>query len=275
VLSRAQDRFAHVTRAQGEWSPATAGGNAESPRYPSNPQFSLSLSEEADLLLLLETSDPDLPVHIKLFWSDGKRVSTVRKRDIITDSGDYRRGCVVAETNHLGKGVYTIVCSTFAVDQVARFSLWVSSTHQCQVKTLRSEAAGRLPVISDIGVLSPGIDRITATLKVPRLTRVKLVARSRNATIGNRLVTPSPMLMTVELGQGPYKEVLASSEGGEYSDAVAGIRMSDFDIRPEDGQQGGIWIAIERLGGPGGQVTDLVDVEALGEERVEIGEWTT
>ncbi|KAL1970516.1 hypothetical protein VTN77DRAFT_4160 [Rasamsonia byssochlamydoides] len=275
TISRAQDKFAHVAQVHGGWSPATAGGNAESPRYPSNPQFSLQLSEAADVSILLETSEPDLAVHVKLFWSDGKRISTVRKRDIIADSGDYRRGCAVAETDQLGKGSYTIVCSTFAPDQVAKFTLWVSSTSPCDVKALPSEAAGRHAVISDIGVFAPGTDRILAPLRVPRLTRVKLIARCRESFIGNRSVAASPMLMTVELGQGPYKTILGSSEGGEYSDAVSGIRVDDFDIRPEDEQRGGIWIVIERIGGPGGQVEDHVEVEALGEERVEIGEWTT
>lgn len=272
-LTCAHDRYSYKIQADGEWSPTTAGGNAESPRYPSNPQFNLQLEEEADLSIVVEVSDPELAVHVKLFWSNGKRVATVRRRDIVTDSGDYRRGCVVAAKDNVAKGFYTIVCSTFAPDQVARFKLWILSTRQCQVKALPPEAAGRLPVLSAIGVFPPGTDRILAPLRVPRLTRVKFIARSRNALIGNRAVTPSPMMMTIELGQGPYKQVIATSEEGEYSDAMAGIRVDDIDLRPEDEQKGGIWIVIERIGGPEGQVTDYVDVEALGEERVEIGEW--
>ena len=96
-------------------------------------------------------------------------------------------------------------------------------------------------MISDIGVLPPGTDRIMAPLSIPRLTRIKFVARSRESTIGNRRVASSPMLMTIERGQGPYKEILASSENGEYSDAISGIRVPDVDIRPEYQQQGGIW----------------------------------
>jgi calpain-7 len=275
ALKPAEDKFLHTHQIEGEWSPITGGGNTESPRYPSNPQYALQLTEAADVLMLLETSTPDLAVHTKLFWSDGKRVSAMKKRDIITDSGHYRPGCVVAETDQLRPGSYTVVCSTFLPDQIAKFNLWVFSTQKCHLKALPSEAAGRLAVISDIGMLLPGTDRILAPLKVSRLTRLKLIARSRNSTIGTRHVTASPMLMTVELGQGPYKEILATSENGEYSDAIAGIRVPDFDARPEYAAEGGIWIVIERIGGPGGQVTDCIDVEALGEERVEIGEWIT
>lgn len=272
-LARAQDRYSHVAKLHAAWTSKTAGGNAESARYPSNPQFSLRLSETADVSILLETPEPDLAIHVKLFWSNGKRVATVRKRDIITDSGDYRRGCAVAETNSLGKGLYTIVCSTFAPDQLGNFTLWVSTTSQCEVKPLPAEAAGRRAVISDIGIFPPGTDRILASLRVPRLTRVKLIARSRNSMIGDRAVAPSPMLMTVELGQGPYKEILATSEDGDYSDAASGIRIEDVDLQPELERRGGVWIVIERIGGPGGQVEDHIEVEALSEERVEIGEW--
>lgn len=275
VLKSAEDKFLHTYQMESEWSPITAGGNTESPRYPSNPQHVLQVSDKADVLILMETPEPDLAVHAKLFWSDGKRVSTVKKRDIVTDSGHYRPGCVVAETEQLRPGSYTLVCSTFLPDQFAKFNIWVFSTKKCQVKALPSEAAGRLAVLSDVGMLPPGIDRIFASLTVSRLTRLKLIARSRNSTIGTRHVTSSPMLLTVELGQGPYKEVLASSENGEYSDAVSGIRVPDFDVRPEYAEKGGIWIVIERIGGPVGQVTDCVDVEALGEDRVEIGGWIT
>ena len=57
----------------------------------------------------------------------------MRSRDIIADSGDYRRGCALAETKSLDKGTYTIVCSTFAPDQLGRFTLWISSTIPCVV----------------------------------------------------------------------------------------------------------------------------------------------
>ena len=91
--------------------------------------------------------------------------------------------------------------------------------------------------------------------------------------IGDHPVGPSPALMTLELGQGPYKETLATSEDGNHSDAISGVRVEDFDIKPGLEEKGGAWIVIERIGGPGGQVEDHFEVEALAEERVEIGEW--
>jgi hypothetical protein len=79
--------------------------------------------------------------------------------------------------------------------------------------------------------------------------------------------------MTVELGQGPYKKTLAVSEDGTHCDAPSGVRVDDFDLSPSPDLHRKIWIVIERIGGPGGQVEDHFEIEALAEERVEIGEW--
>ncbi|PLB37237.1 calpain-like protease PalBory [Aspergillus candidus] len=272
-IAPAQNKYKYVTKVQGSWTGSMAGGNAESPRYPQNPQFAMKVSSATDVSLLLECPETEIATHIKLFWSNGNRVARVRSRDIITDSGDYRRGGCLAEKQTLDEGIYTIVCSTFAPDQLGRFTLWISSSYPCKVDPLAPEAAGRLASISDIGILPPGSDRMLAPLRVPRLTRIKLIARSRQSLIGNHPVGPSPVLMTVELGQGPYKEILASSEDGHHSDAISGVRVSDFDLQPGLENQGGVWIVLERIGGPGGQVEDHFEVEALAEERVDFGEW--
>ncbi|KAL4979482.1 calpain-like protease palB [Aspergillus desertorum] len=272
-ISHAPNKYMCVSKVQGSWTPITAGGNAESARYSLNPQFSIAFSDATDILIVLEPSDPELATHVKLFWSGGKRIARVRSRDIVADSGDYRRGGSLAEKQYLDPGKYTIVVSTFAPDQVGSFTLWVSTNISCEVTQLPSEAAGRLAVLSNIGVLLPGQDRMLAPLTTHRLTRVKLIARSRDARIGDQPVGPSPVLMTVELGQGPYKEILATSEDGDYSDSISGVRVEDFDLQPSLEERGGVWIVLERIGGPGGQVEDHFEVEALGEERVEIGEW--
>jgi hypothetical protein len=265
------DKYLCLTKATGSWTGMTAGGNAESSRYHSNPQFSLQISQKTDVSILLETTEAELATHVKLFWSNGQRISRVRNRDIIADSGDYRRGCALAETNSLDKGTYTIVCSTFAPDQLGRFTLWISSTIPCVVQQLASESAGRRAVLSDIGVLPPGKDRMLTSLRVSRLTRIRLIVRNKRSTIGSRAVAPSPVLMTVELGQGPYKEILATSEDGTHSDTASGVRIDDFDLYPN--VERSVWIVVERIGGPGGQVEDHFEVEALAEEKVEIGKW--
>nr|KMM70327.1 PALB protein [Coccidioides posadasii RMSCC 3488] len=269
----ATEKYAHVRKVQAAWTLSTAGGNAESERYPLNPQFKLKVSEKCDVAVLLETDNGDLATHVKIFWSKGERVAEVRLRDIVCDSGDYRRGFALAEADAMTKGTYTIVCSTFAPDQLGKFTLRVSSTHPCEVTPLPREGAGRLLMSSGLGVLSPGIDRILAPITVSRLSRLKLVARRKGSWIGHRTVAPSPILMTLELGQGPYKEILAASGDGDFSDLVTGARIESVDLQPELGLRGGVWLVVERVGGPGGQVEDHIEVEILSEERVEIGRW--
>ncbi|EEP81837.1 PALB protein [Uncinocarpus reesii 1704] len=272
-IAPATEKYAHVRRFQAAWTLSTAGGNAESERYPSNPQFKLKIVEDCDVAVLLETENTELATHVKIFWSNGERVSEVRSRDIVCDSGDYRRGFALAEGDAMIKGTYTLVCSTFAPDQLGKFTLRVSSTQPCEVKPLPREGAGRLVMSTGLGTFSPGTDRILTPITALRLSRLKLIARRKGSWIGNRVVAPSPILMTLELGQGPYKEILAASGGGDFSDTNTGARIERVDLHPDMGDNGGIWLVVERVGGPGGQVTDHIEVEILSEERVEVGAW--
>ncbi|KAK2765382.1 cysteine protease [Arachnomyces sp. PD_36] len=272
-ISHATEKYPNISKIQGAWTVSTAGGNADSPKYGCNPQFSLRVLEKSGIVVLLETEDAGLATHVKVLWSNGKRVATVRPRDTLTDSGDYRPSCSMAEMGEMMRGKYTVVCSTFAPDQIGRFTLWVFSAAKCELKALPAESAGRLAVKSKLGVFVPGHDRILAPLTVPRLTRVKAIARLKSAFVEDKPLSSSHMLMTIEMGQGPYKDILASSGGGDFGDAAPGLRIEDVDLRPGYEQRGGVWLVVERIGTPGGQVEEAVEVEFLCEERIEIGDW--
>lgn len=274
-ITQATEKYSHARKAQAAWTTHTAGGNAESERYPSNPQFKLQIFEKCDISILLESGNPDLAIHGKIYWSHGQRVSTVRIRDIVADSGDYRRGVSLIEHEDMIPGSYTIVCSTFAPDQLGKFTLTASTTSACALTPLPAEGAGQLSIISTPGIFPPGTDRILAQLTVPRLTRLRLVGRRKGSSVGARAVAPSPMLMTIELGQGPYKEILAASGDGNFIDAVSGFRIEQVDLQPGLEHRGGIWLVVERIGGPGAQVRDAIDVEIFAEERVAVGPWGT
>ncbi|OAX80560.1 hypothetical protein ACJ72_05105 [Emergomyces africanus] len=273
AISQATEEYGHIKKLPAAWTTSTAGGNSDSARYPTNPQFRIDILEPCDIAVILETEDPELAVHVKIVWSNGQRVSSIRSRDVAFDSGDYRRGCAFAESSHLDKGSYTAVCSTFAPDQLGKFTLWIKTTKACIVRPLPAEGAGKLSILSDIGEMPPGTDRILAPVSTPRLARIKAIVRHKGSWAGARSVAPSPILMTLELGQGPYKDVLASSNDGNFSDAVSGIRIEEFDLQPDFEHRGGLWLVVERVGGPGGQVHDTLELEILSEERVVIGPW--
>ncbi|KAK2747515.1 cysteine protease [Myotisia sp. PD_48] len=273
TLAPAKEKYPYVKKLQTAWTQLTAGGNAQSEKYPENPQFQLQVLERCAITVLLETENPDLATHVTILWSKGMRVTCARSRDVVADSGDYRRAFALAETEEMARGLYTIVCSTFFPDQLAKFTLSIFTTQPCSIKPLPAEGAGRLVINSGLGILPPGSDRILAPITTPRLARLKLICRRRGSWIGTRTAAPSPILMTLELGQGPYKDILAGSGEGKFSDDVKGARIEAVDLQPEFEHQGGIWLVIERIGGPGGQVEDHVEVEILSEESINIGPW--
>ncbi|KAH9820918.1 putative peptidase C2 family protein, partial [Teratosphaeria destructans] len=176
-LGEAKHRYAYASNLTAEWTSETAGGNAHSPFYSTNPQFTLTLSHKTAVSILLETAADELHVHVKLVHSGGKRVHAITKRDIITDSKDYRRGCCVAEVGAVDPGQYTIICSTFEAGQTADFTLHVESSTPSHVTLLPREGAGRLRLeLSSIGFKHQQT-RIAAPLVPQKLVTFSAVAR--------------------------------------------------------------------------------------------------
>ncbi|PQE13110.1 PALB protein [Rutstroemia sp. NJR-2017a BBW] len=274
AVQPAQDSLIHCTSHGGAWTSRTAGGNAGAASYPSNPQFSISVSTTTDMALVLEADREDLAVHVTMIWAGGERVTVVNARDIVGASGDYRRGCALAELQNVAAGKYTIVCSTFEAGETGNFVLRVRSSARCEIRPVLAETAGRLVNRLPNLIFPDGVDRMLAPVAISRLTRVRIVAKA-----GNAMRWPTPpktrpsLKLCLERGQGPNKVVLVSSGDGDFSDAPAGIRTADIDLSPEMTRLGGIWIVVERLGGRIGY--DEVLVEVLTDSQVDVGAWGT
>ncbi|OAT14570.1 cysteine protease PalB [Blastomyces gilchristii SLH14081] len=253
-ISHATEEYGHVRKLPAAWTTSTAGGNTDSARYPTNPQFRIDILEPCNISVILETEDPELAAHVK------RRLPP---------------GCAFAEHFGLTNGSFTAVCSTFAPNQPGKFTLLIKTTKPCIVKPLPAEGAGQLSIVSDIGIFPPGTNKILAPITTSRLARITAIVRHKGSWTGTRSVAPSPILMTLELGQGPYKGILSSSGDGSFSNAVSGIRIEDFDLQPDFEQRGGLWLVVERVGGLGSQVHDTIELEILSEERVAIGPWGT
>ncbi|KAK6601605.1 PALB protein [Botrytis cinerea] len=208
----------------GSWTARTAGGNASSPSYPSNPQFSITVTEPTDIMLVLEADKEDIAVHVTMIWASGQRVTVINSRDIVGGSGDYRRGCALAELHNIAAGKYTIVCSTFQAGEIGNFTLRVKSSSKCEIRPVLAETAGRLNA-------SP--------ITVVRLTRLRFVAKTRMENRPPPTISRPSLRVSIEKGQGPNKILLASSNEGEFSDAAAGIRTRDIDISSEMNRMGG------------------------------------
>ncbi|XXG96534.1 ADP/ATP carrier protein [Hypoxylon texense] len=180
----AEPARAHYVEVRGSWTRRTAGGNAASPAYLQNPQFRVTVPRPGGpLSLLLSTAREDLPVHVALVWAGGRRVAAVGNRDLVVTSGDYRRGCALAESSSpVDAGSYTVVCSTFDPGQLADFTLRVGSDVPCAVAPVPADAAGRLRMrLPDLefrgggGGGSGGKRKKRAAVSAARLTRASVV----------------------------------------------------------------------------------------------------
>ena len=300
TLKEAQDEYPQRYTLSSAWTRANAGGNSDSPNYYLNPQFRLSLNNAQKLALVLRLVAPrsdersttsarssEINAKVLVVFSDGSRIIRLRLRDVLAHSGDYRRGSAVIETQ-LGAGKYTVICSTFEPNQHADFCLdlhYSSSDTQHPLSLLPTEGAGRLSLKSTPAIFSNGTNRLLAPLQVLRMTRGTFVTRQRTST--NTRAQLSLFKMTLEHGQGPYKQVIASSEidDEEFSSIGSGLRVDDLDLQPSMSapETGGLWLVMERLAQGGGRDDaedgaasrrdEVVEVEMFVDERVELGAW--
>lgn len=198
-LEPAKDRYDYSRPYEAAWNGTSLGGNdASFATQYEDPQFSLSVEQRSDIALVLETLHEDIPIRVALVWCDGDcgeeasqstcrttSAMTTTSRDMVGDSGDYRRGgCAVAEFRELRKGLYTIICSTFEDTRQhgrCKFTLHVGSTsNSCAVRRLPSETAGRRSITLSGGFPS-GSSRLAAPLWCSRMTRLRLVARYKQS----------------------------------------------------------------------------------------------
>jgi calpain-7 len=273
----------HVHSLTGAWTRSTAGGNSDSRRYLQNPQFQVEVKSLTRVALILNVLSPETSeeakIHVKVLvaFSSGGRITRLRSGDIVSSSGDYRRGSAVVQTK-LEKGNYAIICSTFDPDQHSSFRLDVlsPSLQALRVIALPAESSGRHSIISSPATFSSTTNRLLAPLSIRRLSRAIFIMRPRSPSTSKSV---SLFKMTLEQGQGPYKRILASSQDEEedFSSITADIRIEDIRLRPEMDQpsSGGLWLVVERMAQLSSNTNahDIVQVEILADERVELGGW--
>ena len=270
TLQEAPDHYTYSITRDMDWTYTTAGGNMNSPAYYANPQTSLSVQKRSDIAVLIASEHEDYSVHVKLIWASDKRATHITKKDIVGDSGDYRKGSALAEMRGVDPGIYTIVCSTFESGQYGKFSITVRSMTECTLKHVPLEGAGCLVKTVPRPSFIAGLDRVLAPIMVQRISRIYLRART-SSVFG--MARSSPLRLTIEYGQGPNKSVMAISGEGDFVDNPTGLQIDDIDIIPQMCQGQGIWLVLERLGGSQSPIDDAVDIQIYSESSVEIGAW--
>ncbi|KAJ4192334.1 cysteine protease [Fusarium falciforme] len=273
-VKEAGDAMTHTKEITGSWTRRTAGGNSACTTYGTNPQFKLSLAQASPLSILLSTDIQDVHVHIDLVWAKGKRVQTLKARDITGSSGEYRRGCAVANITHVDAGVYTLVCSTFDAGQLADFALRISSMTPVTLEPVPADAAGRLRKTLTPFQLSDGEEVRRAQLSVSWLTRMSVTARSviqTNLDPGSRPSSTLMVRLSVVHGWAPERTTIAVSGEGEYQELKSVVRTPELDMEPARLQREGMWLVVETMGTS--QIGECIELELHSDAPVNIGRW--
>jgi calpain-7 len=276
TLQEAPERYPYNTSIFGAWQKDTAGGNAHSPTYSTNPQFSIEVTRKTAVSLLLEADNDALNVHLKLIHGYGQRVRAIRARDILVDSKDYRRRCCVAEVGSVEPGKYTIICSTFEPNQLSKFNILAESMHPVRLALLPREGAGRLRMELPIAGFTQDNNRVSIPLVPRRLLKLYAVARPAGLQTPGSSARTSLIRLSIEIGRGPHRRILTSSGGGEYSDSSAGgIQTDDLDIEPNMRRLGDVWLVLERMYAHSQVPEERFGVELFVDQpgAVEWGDW--
>ncbi|KAJ6780312.1 hypothetical protein PWT90_09395 [Aphanocladium album] len=274
-VREAQEEMSHFKEIDGTWSRRTAGGNSSLSTYFINPQYKLSTHQGGPVSILLTTGDQDVHVHVDLVWASGKRVNSIRAKDLAGTSGEYRQGCAIASIPKLDPGIYTLVCSTFEANQTADFALRVSSSSNVELEPIPTDAAGRLRNSLTPLNLTEREERMRAQMQVSWLTRGSVCVRSvgpKNARDDIARQPSSPMIRVyVAHGWGPEQLVIAESADGEFAESTAALRTPEFDLQPERTQSGQVWLVVETIGVV--NVSTSLEMDVFSDSPVQVGPW--
>ncbi|UKZ96498.1 uncharacterized protein TrAFT101_011285 [Trichoderma asperellum] len=250
-VKEAEEKMRYFAEQQGAWNRRNAGGNSGCTTYFLNPQYKLSVSHATPISALLATGNKDVHVHIDLIWARGKRANTVRRKDLVVSSGEYRRGCASAELDMLEAGDYTLVCSTFEAQQTADFTLRIGSMTPVTMEPIPADTAGKLRTPLPPFTLRGEGQRWRASLDATWVTRAiasfqSSIPLSESLHYDTRSL-PALMVRILIIG-GPESQsrTLAESKGG-VEDSGAVIRSPEFDIEPSNTSHGRTYLVVESL----------------------------
>ncbi|KAI1310984.1 PALB protein [Xylaria venustula] len=274
----------HYTELHNRWTHRTSGGNSGSPLFYTNPQFSITLPLAGPLSILLSTVKEDIPVHIDLVWANGQRVTAITVRDLVTTSGDYRRGCALASIPSVDAGTYTIVCSTFETGQIGDFTLRIGSDVPCTITPVSADAAGRLRTQLSPLTFHDGKLKMRAPISIARLTRISIIVTRRSnstktssgrgpgsASVGTPRLHPT-IRASLVIGRGLHRQVLVATGQGEFQEVGLGLRTAECDVDPLLARSQGLGLVVEQVGNTSADENGI-QVELFSDRQVLVGSW--
>ena len=273
-LVEALDKYTHTVLQHGVWTSLTAGGNATSLSYHTNPQFSLQLAVTSKVAILLENTCERHPIHVKLVWANGQQICSIKTRDVVADSGEYRKGYAFVEIQDAQSGVYTIVCSTFEQGQLGKFTLRVSSTSACAVNSIPVAKAGRFATNVQSRLFAPGSKYLSAPLVSHRLNRVSVSARLCVEHSSSNKSKRAYLKLGIHHGRPPLMTAVAVSRDDGLANGPSEIWIRDVDIEPSMCEIRGLWLVLERLESSMPLTAEYVDIDVFSDGPINVGDWT-
>ncbi|KAL6862135.1 hypothetical protein J3F83DRAFT_762829 [Trichoderma novae-zelandiae] len=274
-VKEAEEKMAHFTEQRSAWNRRTAGGNSSCTTYFLNPQYKLSVPRATPVSILLATGNRDVHVHVDLIWARGKRANTVRAKDLVVSSGEYRRGCAIAELAMLDAGDYTLVCSTFEAQQMADFTLRIGSMTPITLEPIAADTAGKLRTPLPPLTLGGEGQRWRAAIGSSWVTRAFISLRSvapPSDTLYHEARSSPAVMIRISMADGPDSEprILAESKAG-LEDPGPIMRTAEFDIEPSRTGYRPRYLVIESLR-EHRTVQELCG-DVFSDSPVQIGDW--
>jgi calpain-7 len=280
AVAPAKDELRHYTELAGAWNRRSAGGSSACPTFVRNPQYLLRLPAASPVTLLLCAADDSIPVRVDLVWA-AARVTALTTRDVAATSGAYARGRTLAAVTPaspqagattLPAGSYVVVLSTYEPGQLAEYTLRAGADVPLDIAPLPPAGAGLLrtalpplPTPPSSSASSPASSASSTSgtahrlrLFPPRLSRIAAEATRVAGADGSAAAR-----LSLALGAGAHRRVLAVSDAGEFADPA---RVAAVDVDPgEAAREGGLWVVAETVGRWRGEV------ELLSEYGIEVG----
>ncbi|OPB45946.1 Calpain-like protease palB/rim-13 [Trichoderma guizhouense] len=274
-VKEAEEKMTHFTEQSGCWNRRTAGGNSSCTTYFLNPQYKLSAPRATPISTLLSTGNRDVHVHVDLLWARGKRANTVKTKDLVVSSGEYRRGCAIAELDMLEAGDYTLVCSTFEAQQMADFTLRIGSMTPITLEPIPADTAGKLRTPISPFTLGGEGQRWRVPISASWVTRAVVSIRSlpplSETSYHDTRSLPAVMIrISITDASESEPRILAESKGG-LEDSGAIIRTPEFDIEPTNPSHGPRYLVIESLWGH--RAIQELCGDVFSDSPIQIGDW--
>ncbi|GAO16463.1 hypothetical protein UVI_02048220 [Ustilaginoidea virens] len=274
TVAEASEAMPCVVEEKGAWTRRTAGGNSSCATYFQNPQYKLSVNRATPVSILLSADLSEIHVHVDIVWAQGNRVTSVRLKDLVASSGEYRRGCAVADIPLLEPGTYTLVCSTFDAGQVAGFALRLASKTAISVTPVPADGAGRLLGKLPRLLMTEGEEKYRVPVDASCLTRATVNMQAVSIPQdGGRTGPPASLMVRVSVvhGHGLGQAVIAVSGQNEFRDPMVPIRTPQFDMEPGRIGAEGLWVLVESIGSHNMAVA--MEGHIFSDSPVRVGTW--